>query len=170
MEILSEIHEIGDDKVLIFSTFTDSIDMLMGHVSRAFGNDSVAFIDGRVTPSDRQELVDTFNSAKGFRALIINPKAGGTGLNITGANHVIHFNRQWNPAVEAQANARSYRRKQEKTVFVHRFYYLGTVEEVMHERLRSKLDLADAALEFSEQTFDLETQTKFLTISPLAER
>lgn len=170
MEILSEIHEIGEDKVLIFSTFTDSIDMLMGQVSRAFGNDSVAFIDGRVTPSDRQDLVDSFNAAHGFKALIINPKAGGTGLNITGANHVIHFNRQWNPAVEAQANARSYRRKQEKTVFVHRFYYLGTVEEVMHERLRSKLDLADAAMEFSEQTFDLEAQTKFLTISPLAER
>lgn len=170
MEILSEIQEIGDDKVLIFSTFTDSIDMLIGHVRRAFGNESAAFIDGRVTPSERQDLVDSFNSASGFKALIINPKAGGTGLNITGANHVIHFNRQWNPAVEAQANARSYRRKQEKTVFVHRFYYLGTVEEVMHERLRSKLDLADAALEFSEQTFDLETQTKFLTISPLAER
>jgi SNF2 family DNA or RNA helicase len=170
MEVLSEIHEIGKDKILVFTTFKDSIDMLVGHLSRAFGNDSVAFIDGRVTPSDRQQIVDSFNSTKGFKALIINPKAGGTGLNITGANHVIHFNRQWNPAVEAQANARSYRRKQEKTVFVHRFYYLGTVEEIMHERLRSKLDLADAALEFSEQTFDLETQTKYLTISPLAER
>jgi SNF2 family DNA or RNA helicase len=170
MEVLSEIHEIGKDKILVFTTFKDSIDMLVGHLSRAFGNDSVAFIDGRVTPSDRQQIVDSFNSTKGFKALIINPKAGGTGLNITGANHVIHFNRQWNPAVEAQANARSYRRKQEKTVFVHRFYYLGTVEEIMHERLRSKLDLSDAALEFSEQTFDLETQTKYLTISPLAER
>lgn len=170
MEILSEIQEIGDDKVLIFTTYKDSIEMLMGLVTRAFGNDSVAYIDGRVSPSERQEIVDSFNAAKGFKALIINPKAGGTGLNITGANHVIHFNRQWNPAVEAQANARSYRRKQEKTVFVHRFYYLGTVEEVMHERLRNKLHLADAALEYSEQTFDLETQTKFLTISPLAER
>lgn len=170
MEILSEIQEIGDDKVLIFTTYKDSIEMVMGLVTRAFGNDSVAYIDGRVSPSERQEIVDSFNAAKGFKALIINPKAGGTGLNITGANHVIHFNRQWNPAVEAQANARSYRRKQEKTVFVHRFYYLGTVEEVMHERLRNKLDLAEAALEYSEQTFDLETQTKFLTISPLAER
>ena len=170
MEILSEISSIGEDKVLIFTTFTRSIDMLVGLIGRTFGASSVSFIDGRISPNDRQKLVEDFNSASGFEVLIINPKAGGTGLNITGANHVVHFNRQWNPAVEAQANARAYRRKQEKTVFVHRFYYLGTVEEVMHERLQLKLDLADAALEESEKTFDLETQKKYLSISPLIER
>lgn len=170
MEILSEISSIEEDKVLIFTTFTLSIDMLVGLIGRTFGASSVTSIDGRISPNDRQKLVDEFNSASGFQVLIINPKAGGTGLNITGANHVVHFNRQWNPAVEAQANARAYRRRQEKTVFVHRFYYLGTVEEVMHERLQLKLDLADAALEDSEQTFDLETQTKYLSISPLIER
>ena len=170
MEILSEISSIGEDKVIIFTTFTLSIDMLVGIIGRTFGASSVSYIDGRISPNDRQVLVDEFNSVAGFKVLIINPKAGGTGLNITGANHVVHFNRQWNPAVEAQANARAYRRKQEKTVFVHRFYYLGTVEEVMHERLQLKLDLADAALEESERTFDLETQTKYLSISPLIER
>ncbi len=167
IELLIEIHQIGRDKVIVFTTFQGSIDLIVALVTRKFGSATASFIDGRVDPKTRQQLVDWFNGKTGFHVLVINPKAGGTGLNITGANHVIHFNRQWNPAVEAQANARAFRRKQEKTVFVHRFYYLGTVEEVMHQRLFEKQELANVALEDSELSFDKETQMKFMQISPI---
>jgi SNF2 family DNA or RNA helicase len=167
IELLIEIHHIGRDKVIVFTTFQGSIDLLVALVTRKFGSNTASFIDGRVDPKTRQEIIDWFNEKNGFHVLVVNPKAGGTGLNITGANHVIHFNRQWNPAVEAQANARAFRRKQEKTVFVHRFYYLGTVEEIMHKRLFEKQELANIALEDSELSFDKETQMKFLQISPI---
>lgn len=164
--ILSELNDIDEDKVIIFSTYLDSIDLIVGFVSRHFGPARVASIDGRLPPNRRQGIVDSFNNEPGFKVLVINPKAGGTGLNITGANHVVHFNRQWNPAVEAQATARAYRRKQEKPVFVHKFYYLGTVEEVIHERLAMKSELADAALEDAEAGIDPETKEKMLAIRP----
>lgn len=73
---------------------------------------------------------------------MLNPRAAGTGLNITGANHVIHFNLEWNPAMEDQASARAYRRGQEKTVFIYRLFYLNTVEEQVNRRLEYKQELA----------------------------
>lgn len=164
--ILSELADANQDKVIIFSTFIESIDLIAAFVRRHFGESSCLTIDGRVSPRERQSLVDAFNSSSGFKALIVNPKAGGTGLNITGANHVVHFNRQWNPAVEAQATARAYRRKQEKPVFVHKFFYIGTVEEVISERLAKKSGLADAALEDAEQAIDSETKEKLMSICP----
>jgi SNF2 family DNA or RNA helicase len=125
----------------------------------------VSNLDGRGKTSDRQGLVDTFNASSGFQVLIVNPKAGGVGLNITGANHVIHFNRQWNPQLEKQATARAYRRKQEKTVFVHKFFYLGTIEEVINERLLGKEELAENALAKSLSQDEEIFQSKALLIS-----
>ena len=79
--------------------------------------------------------------------LVLNPIAAGTGLNITGANHVIHYNLEWNPALEDQSSARAYRRGQEKTVFIYRLYYKGTVEEVVNERI----DFVKNAITYDEQ-------------------
>ena len=163
--ILGELQSHNEDKAIIFTTYIGSIDLLNAFIRKHFGQ-VVQTIDGRTKPEERQQIVDGFNSAEGFRVLIVNPKAGGTGLNITGANHVIHFNRQWNPAVEAQATARAYRRKQTKPVFVHKFYYLGTVEEVIHDRLSSKTELAESALEEAENSIDSETRKRILTIRP----
>lgn len=70
--------------------------------------------------------------------MILNPRAAGTGLNITAANHVIHYNLEWNPAVEDQASARAYRRGQTRPVTVHRLFYIDTVEETIDERLAAK--------------------------------
>lgn len=164
-EILDELNYKNSDKVLIFSTFTKSIDMLVNFIGHRYGRQRVRNLDGRGKTSERQELVDAFNNDFGFQVLIVNPKAGGSGLNITGANHVIHFNRQWNPQLEKQATARAYRRKQNKTVFVHKFYYLGTIEEVINDRLKGKASLAEAAL--SESLADEETifQSKALLMS-----
>lgn len=78
--------------------------------------------------------------------LVLNPKAAGTGFNITGANHVLHFNLEWNPAIEDQASARAYRRGQKKTVFVHRLYYRNTVEEVVDDRIERKREIAATAI------------------------
>jgi SNF2 family DNA or RNA helicase len=139
--------------------------MLLSFISQRYGRDCVSNIDGRGKTSDRQGLVDTFNASSGFQVLIVNPKAGGVGLNITGANHVIHFNRQWNPQLEKQATARAYRRKQEKTVFVHKFFYLGTIEEVINERLLGKEELAETALAKSLSQDEEIFQSKALLIS-----
>jgi SNF2 family DNA or RNA helicase len=165
-EILDELFLLGRDKVLIFTTFTKSISMVRNFVARRFGIETVSIIDGSIPPDERQSVVETFNSASGFRVLVINPKAGGAGLNITGANHVIHFNRQWNPAVERQATARAFRRKQQKTVFLHNFYYSQTIEEVIHDRLLGKLRLSEIALENSLSEDEEIYSSMALYISP----
>jgi SNF2 family DNA or RNA helicase len=74
-------------------------------------------------------IIDQFSKSPHPGALILNPKAAGVGLNITAANHVIHFNPEYNPAVTSQATARAFRRKQELPVFVHHLYYVETLEE-----------------------------------------
>lgn len=78
--------------------------------------------------------------------MVLNPRAAGTGLNITAANHVIHYNLEWNPAVEDQASARAHRRGQERPVTVHRLLYADTVEEVIDQRLEVKRSLAGKAV------------------------
>lgn len=166
-EILDELNSVGNDKVIIFSTFTKSIDILNSLINLRYGPGKSQVIDGRNAPSSRQQIIDDFNESQGFKVLIINPKAGGTGLNITGANHVIHFNRQWNPQLERQATARAYRRKQTKTVFVHKFFYVGTIEQVINERLFSKEELADSALENALTDEEDVMRAKALLISPL---
>jgi SNF2 family DNA or RNA helicase len=165
-EILDELSEIGRDKVLIFTTFTKSLMMIKDFIGRRYGMDVASIINGSIAANERQGVVDAFNAARGFRVLVINPKAGGAGLNITGANHVIHFNRQWNPAVERQATARAFRRKQEKTVFLHNFFYSRTIEEVIHDRLQGKLRLAEVALENSLSEDDEIYRSMAMYVSP----
>ena len=167
LSVLSEIAIVGRDKVIIFSTFTGSIRMLEAFISSQFGQNSIMTINGEVPAFDRKSIVDRFNQSQGFAVLIINPKSGGAGLNITGANHVIHFNRQWNPAVERQATARAYRRNQEKTVFVHLFFYSNTIEQVIDERLRGKELLSEAALEAALHEDEDIAKAKAMLISPV---
>ena len=95
-------------------------------------------INGNTEVEDRQDIVDAFNGFSGSALLVLNPRAAGTGLNITSANHVIHYNLEWNPALEDQASARAYRRGQQKTVFVYRLYYEDTVEQIVNERIERK--------------------------------
>ena len=103
-------------------------------------------IDGSVETSKRQECIDEFENIEGSAILVLNPKAAGAGLNITAANHVIHYNPEWNPATEDQASARAYRLGQEKPVSIHRFIYANTLEEVMDDRLTRKRDVASAVI------------------------
>lgn len=151
-EILNEVEATGDEKVLIFSTYLESMSLIERFLSRHFRTETIVRIDGSVAPRERQRLVEDFNASSGFGIMIVNPTAGGVGLNITGANHVIHFNRQWNPALEAQATARAYRRGQSKPVRVHKFFYEGTIEQEIHSRLAEKSALAETALSEAEST------------------
>ena len=99
--------------------------------------------------------------------LVLNPRAAGTGLNITGANHVIHYNPEWNPALEDQASARAYRRGQEKTVFIYRLYYLETVEEVVNDRIERKRDIAGNAIVGTDGSHtDADDIIRALTLKP----
>jgi SNF2 family DNA or RNA helicase len=143
-ELVEEIFE-QSEKVIIFTSFTAMADMIAGHIERRFGA-FAGVIDGRLPIDDRQPLIDRFSAVRGGAALVLNPKAGGAGLNITAANHVIHYNPEWNPALEDQASARAYRRGQDRPVTVHRLLVADTVEDVVDERLSRKRALSATAV------------------------
>lgn len=144
IELVEEI-ALRDEKVLVFTTYNKMADMIASIVRERFSSPT-AIIDGRVNPSRRQELIDEFSNDPNFLLLALNPKAAGTGLNISAANHVIHYNPVWNPALMDQATARSYRRGQRRPVTVRRLIFCDSVEEVMEERLQRKRVLADGAV------------------------
>lgn len=144
LEILEEIFENGE-KALVFTSYNMMSDLIVEQVGKQFGIYS-NYIDGRTPGPKRQEIVDRFASKQLPGVLALNPRAAGTGLNITAANHVIHYNLEWNPAIEDQASARAYRRGQDKPVTIHRLYYANTVEEVIDQRLERKRNLANMAI------------------------
>lgn len=143
-ELVEEIFEKGE-KVIIFTSFKAMADLIVRHIGTRYGT-FVGVIDGRLAINDRQPLIDKFSVVMGGAALVLNPKAGGAGLNITAANHVIHYNPEWNPAMEDQASARAYRRGQELPVTVHRLLVADTVEDVVDDRLRRKREISGAAV------------------------
>ncbi len=95
----------------------------------------------------RQEMVDAFQRDDGPPFFVLSIKAGGTGLNLTAASHVIHFDRWWNPAVENQATDRAFRIGQKRNVLVHKFVTSGTLEEKIHQMLMDKQKTADQILQ-----------------------
>ena len=101
---------------------------------------------GGVPVAKRKELVKSFQAQDDVPFFVISVKAGGTGLNLTAASHVIHFDRWWNPAVENQATDRAYRIGQKRNVLVHKFVCKGTLEERIDEMIRDKQQLADEVL------------------------
>ena len=143
-ELMEEILE-RKEKVLVFTSYKKMFDVFTTDLPRRFGI-QVWTINGETPVDERQTIVDIFNSLSRPAALILNPRAAGTGLNITGANHVIHYNLEWNPSLEDQSSARAYRRGQQKTVFVYRLFYKDTVEQVVNERIERKRDTAKAAV------------------------
>lgn len=143
-EILAEIVE-HNEKVILFTSYQKMFDILEKDIPARFCI-PVFKINGNTPVVDRQGIVDTFNAYEESVLLALNPRAAGMGLNITAANHVIHYNLEWNPALEDQASARAYRRGQEKTVFVYRFFYQNTVEQIVNERIDRKREIAKVAV------------------------
>jgi SNF2 family DNA or RNA helicase len=151
-EILDEIFE-QKSKVILFTSFNEAADLLESEITRRF-NVPTWKINGSVPVAERQPTVDQFGGISGGAALVLNPKAAGVGLNITAANHVIHYNLEWNPAVEDQASARAHRRGQTRPVTVHRLFYADTVEEVINDRMTRKRTLAKHAVVGTEGSAD----------------
>ena len=139
-ELLEEILEEGD-KVLCFTQFRAWGELLAPYLQRRFGAEAL-WLHGGVRRPARDEMVRRFEHPDGPQLFLISLKAGGTGLNLTAASHVIHLDRWWNPAVEDQATDRAYRIGQHRTVQVHKLVTLGTVEERIDEMITRKRELA----------------------------
>jgi SNF2 family DNA or RNA helicase len=140
-EILEEILAEGD-RVLCFTQFTEFAEMLVPHLAARFGQD-VLYLHGGTPRKRRDEIVARFQSGNGPSIFLLSLKAGGTGLNLTAANHVVHLDRWWNPAVENQATDRAFRIGQQRRVQVRKFICTGTLEEKIDDMIEEKKALAD---------------------------
>jgi superfamily II DNA or RNA helicase len=140
-EILDEALAEGD-RALCFTQFTEFGHMLRTHLQERLGRE-VMFLHGGTSRSARDEMVRRFQSQDGPSVFVLSLKAGGTGLNLTAANHVVHFDRWWNPAVEDQATDRAFRIGQQKNVQVRKLTCVGTLEERIDTLINRKKDLAD---------------------------
>jgi SNF2 family DNA or RNA helicase len=166
LEILDEII-LAQHKAIIFTSFTGMTDLVMNDLPGRYAI-FCDFIDGRVPVSDRQTIIDRFQEFAGPAVLVLNPRAAGTGLNITAARHVIHYNLEWNPAIEDQATARAHRRGQKHPVTVHRLFHSETVEEIIDDRLHRKRHLAaNAVVGTPGDAEDVEDIARALEVSPL---
>jgi len=140
-EILTEALSEGD-RALCFTQFAEFGHILRGHLQDRLGRE-VLFLHGGTPKSARDEMVQRFQALEGPAVFLLSLKAGGTGLNLTAANHVIHFDRWWNPAVENQATDRAFRIGQKKNVQVRKLTCVGTLEERIDTLITQKKDLAD---------------------------
>ena len=161
IDILDSIKK-KQEKVIIFCIFKASQRILQRIIQERYGltpkiiNGDTKVMSTKYTSNDnysRQQAIDNFESVAGFNVIIMSPIAAGMGLNVTAANHIIHFGRHWNPAKESQATDRAYRIGQERTVYVHypitklsEEYSFASFEQTLNELLCKKSSLADATL------------------------
>lgn len=143
-EIAEEIIS-REEKFIVFTSYRMMFEVFQSDIPARY-HIPIWSINGDTPIEERQSIVDMFNSKQGSAMLVLNPRAAGTGLNITGANHVIHFNLEWNPSLEDQSTARAHRRGQEKTVFVYRLFYKDTIEEIVNERIDRKREISATAI------------------------
>jgi non-specific serine/threonine protein kinase len=149
------------EKLLVFTQFREMTSPLANFLAQQFGQPGLVLHGG--TPiKQRQKRVEQFQDEEGPPFFILSLKAGGTGLNLTEASHVIHFDRWWNPAVENQATDRAFRIGQKKNVLVHKFICQGTVEEKIDALINEKTALANDLLEGGADTLLTEMDDKAL--------
>jgi non-specific serine/threonine protein kinase len=148
-EILDEVLAVGE-KALLFTQYAEFGAMLRGHLSARFSHE-VAYLHGGVSKAARDELVARFQAPGGPSLFVLSLKAGGTGLTLTAANHVVHVDRWWNPAVEDQATDRAFRIGQKRSVQVRKFVCAGTVEEKIAGMIHDKRGLAARIVGTGEQ-------------------
>ncbi|MVP02544.1 DEAD/DEAH box helicase [Paenibacillus lutrae] len=148
LDMIQELRQQGD-KCLIFTQFVETGHLLQEILQNELG-EPVSFLHGGTPRQTRDAMIARFQNADGeiapeeqFSVFILSLKAGGTGLNLTAANHVFHFDRWWNPAVENQATDRAFRIGQTRDVQVHKFVSLGTLEERIDEMIERKLGLSE---------------------------
>jgi SNF2 family DNA or RNA helicase len=140
-----EMIEVGD-RALIFTQFAEMGELLRRHLQETYGREAL-FLHGAVPRAQRDRMVERFQAGEeDLPIFILSLKAGGTGLNLTRANHVFHFDRWWNPAVENQATDRAFRIGQTRNVQVHKFICAGTLEEKIDEMIARKRGIAEKVI------------------------
>jgi SNF2 family DNA or RNA helicase len=143
-ELVEELLGEGD-RALVFTQFTAMGDRLQPYLQERFGVEML-YLHGGVPQQARERMVSRFQSADGPPLFLLSLKAGGLGLNLTQANHVIHFDRWWNPAVENQATDRAFRIGQTRNVQVRKFVCTGTLEERIDAMIEQKRELAESVI------------------------
>ncbi|MBU4316957.1 MAG: DEAD/DEAH box helicase [Proteobacteria bacterium] len=149
------------EKVIVFTQFREMTRPIAGFLGGVFGREGLV-LHGGTEVKKRKMLIDRFQEEDGPPFFVLSLKAGGTGLNLTAANHVIHFDRWWNPAVETQATDRAFRIGQHRNVLVHKFICRGTIEEKIDELIEEKLNLADDILKTGAETLLTEMSNEAL--------
>ena len=147
--------------LLLFTQFREMTDPLAGFLSELFGRGGLV-LHGGTPVKKRQQIIERFQGHEYIPFMILSIKAGGVGLNLTAANHVVHFDRWWNPAVENQATDRAFRIGQHKNVVVHKFITQGTVEEKIDRMLEEKAELAKRIIPGAGEAWVTEMNDKEL--------
>jgi non-specific serine/threonine protein kinase len=143
---LAEVIAAKQEKVLVFTQFREMTAPIAAFLTAVFNRPGLV-LHGETAVNKRHELVRRFQDDEAIAFFVLSLKAGGAGLNLTAASHVIHFDRWWNPAVENQATDRAFRIGQKKNVLVHKFVCRGTVEEKIDDLIESKRQLSADLLE-----------------------
>lgn len=167
-ELIDDIHA-SHEKVLVFTQFREMGTLLCSWLRQRYGRDPL-FLHGGVVRTKRDAMVERFQNDRTERVFILSLKAGGTGLNLTAASNVIHYDLWWNPAVEAQATDRVYRIGQQRNVQVHRFITRATFEERINDMIFAKRELADLAVGTGEQWIGNLSRDELKTLFSLGER
>ncbi|NMO98092.1 DEAD/DEAH box helicase [Paenibacillus lemnae] len=141
LEILDSIADVGES-ALIFTQYVGMGSLLVKMLEKRYGQ-APPFLHGGVPKKERDDMIRDFQEGEGTRFFVLSLKAGGVGLNLTRANHVIHYDRWWNPAVENQATDRAFRIGQHKNVQVHKLICQGTLEERIDELIEQKKSLSE---------------------------
>lgn len=149
------------EKVLVFTQFREMTGPISSFLAEVFGQPGLV-LHGGTAVSKRKGIVDAFQQVDGPPFVVLSLKAGGTGLNLTAASHVVHFDRWWNPAVENQATDRAYRIGQHSNVLVHKFICRGTIEEKIDKLIMDKTELSEGILTGGAETMLTEMSDKEL--------
>ena len=150
------LREIADtvaakqEKMLVFTQFRETTAPLAAFLGKIFGREGLV-LHGGTPVAKRRDLVKQFQTDEQFPFFVLSLKAGGEGLNLTAASHVVHFDRWWNPAVENQATDRAYRIGQHRNVLVHKFICRGTIEQRIDELIQSKRELMDDVVDGGQE-------------------
>jgi non-specific serine/threonine protein kinase len=159
-EICETIHE-KRERVLVFTQFREITDPLSEFLGGIFRREGLV-LHGGTPVGKRKEIVARFQDDEYVPYMVLSLKAGGVGLNLTAANHVIHFDRWWNPAVENQATDRAFRIGQKKNVIVHKFITKGTVEEKIDQMIEGKLKLSKEVIQSGSEAWITEMSNEEL--------
>jgi len=143
---IAEVVAAKQEKMLVFTQFREVTSPLAGFLDSVFGRPGLV-LHGETEVKKRKDLVRRFQEDEAVGFFVLSLKAGGAGLNLTAASHVVHFDRWWNPAIENQATDRAFRIGQNKNVLVHKFVCRGTVEEKIDQLIESKRHLSEDFLE-----------------------